>query len=155
MYFSKFRYTSREERGKKATKKMLLLRKILYCLVLIAVFVTAGITEEGLTQENDGNAIPFSSASDVFVYSFSGSYYVAPTGNDSNIGAADGAHDFVLNRVELHHFELYGFDASPSGGADCYNGSFNNCTAHTGVDSEQNVDGFVKHLVHITRTFMG
>jgi hypothetical protein len=66
---------------------MLLLRKILYCLVLIAILMTAGITEVGLTQEYDANAVPFSSASDVFVYSSSGSYYVAPTGNDSNIGA--------------------------------------------------------------------
>ena len=58
------------------------------------------------------------------------------------IGAADGTHDFELNRVEIHHFNLYGFDASPSGGADCYNGTFNDCTAHTGVDPEQNVNGF-------------
>ena len=62
--------------------------------------------------------------------------------NFYGIGAADGAHDFVLDHVDIHHFELYGFDASPSGGADCYNGSFNNCTAHTGLDPEQNVDGF-------------
>jgi hypothetical protein len=39
-------------------------------------------------------------------------------------------------------FTLYGFDASPSGGADCYNGTFNDCVAHTGRDPEQNVDGF-------------
>ena len=58
------------------------------------------------------------------------------------IGAADGVHDFVLNGVEMHHFSLYGFDASPSGGADCYNGTFNDCIAHTGRDPTQNVDGF-------------
>ncbi len=58
------------------------------------------------------------------------------------IGAADGTHDFELNRVEMHHFDLYGFDASPSGGADCYNGTFNDCISHTGRDPEQNVDGF-------------
>jgi len=58
------------------------------------------------------------------------------------IGAADGAHDFVLNSVEMHHFNLYGFDASPSGGADCYNGIFNDCVAHTAIDPDQNVDGF-------------
>jgi hypothetical protein len=58
------------------------------------------------------------------------------------IGAANGAHDFVLNRVELHHFDLYGFDASPSGGADCYNGTLNDCSAHTARDRQQNVDGF-------------
>jgi hypothetical protein len=58
------------------------------------------------------------------------------------IGAADGAHDFVLNSVEMHHFTLFGFDASPSGGADCYNGIFNDCIAHTARDPTQNVDGF-------------
>ncbi len=58
------------------------------------------------------------------------------------IGAADGTHNFMLNSVEMHHFTLYGFDASPSGGADCYNGTFNDCIAHTGRDPTQNVDGF-------------
>lgn len=58
------------------------------------------------------------------------------------IGCADGTHDFVLNRVKMHHFDLYGFDASPSGGAVCYNGTFNDCVAHTGRDRTQNVDGF-------------
>ena len=58
------------------------------------------------------------------------------------IGAAEGTHDFVLNRVVMHHFDLYGFDASPSGGADCYNGTFNDCIAYTGRDRDQNVDGF-------------
>ncbi len=58
------------------------------------------------------------------------------------IGAANGAHDFVLNRVEIHHFDLDGFDASPSGGADCYNGTLNDCAAHTARDRQQNVDGF-------------
>ncbi len=42
------------------------------------------------------------------------------------ISFLDGTHDFELNRVEAHHFELLGFDASPSeGGAPCYNGTFN------------------------------
>ena len=58
------------------------------------------------------------------------------------IGAGNGTHDFVLNRVEIYNFDLYGFDASPSGGADCYNGTFNDCAAHSGRDPEQNVDGF-------------
>jgi hypothetical protein len=58
------------------------------------------------------------------------------------IGVADGAHDFEFNRVIVHHFTGYGFDVSPSGGADCYNGTFNDCVAHTGLDPEQNVDGF-------------
>jgi len=57
------------------------------------------------------------------------------------IGAINGTHDFVLNQVEIHHFFGYGFDASPSGGADCYNGTFNDCVAHTG-EPGQNVDGF-------------
>jgi hypothetical protein len=58
------------------------------------------------------------------------------------IGIADGTHDFEFNRVTVHHFTGYGFDVSPSGGADCYNGTFNECVAHTGRDPEQNVDGF-------------
>ena len=58
------------------------------------------------------------------------------------IGAADGAHDFVLRRVQIPHFDLYGFDASPSGGEDCANGTLEDCVAHTGRDPEQNVDGF-------------
>ena len=57
------------------------------------------------------------------------------------IGIAKGTHDFVFNRVEVHHFDYYGFDASPDG-VDCYNGTFNDCIAHTGRDSTQNVDGF-------------
>jgi hypothetical protein len=57
------------------------------------------------------------------------------------IGASDGTHDFELNRVNIHHFDLYGFDASP-GKKDCYNGTFNDCVAHTGRDRDQNVDGF-------------
>lgn len=58
------------------------------------------------------------------------------------IGAADGTHDFEFNRVNVHHFTGYGFDVSPSGGGDCYNGTFNDCVAHTGRDTQQNVDGF-------------
>jgi hypothetical protein len=58
------------------------------------------------------------------------------------IGVADGTHDFVFNGVEVHHCDLYGFDVSTSGGADCYSGTFNDCLAHTGRDSDQNVDGF-------------
>ena len=57
------------------------------------------------------------------------------------IGLSAGTHDFELNRVVAHHFSLYGFDASPDG-TDCYNGTFNDCVAHTGRDSEANVDGF-------------
>jgi hypothetical protein len=58
------------------------------------------------------------------------------------IGVADGTHDFVFNRVETHHFGIYGFDASLVGGADNYNGTFNDCVAHTASDPGQNVDGF-------------
>jgi hypothetical protein len=58
------------------------------------------------------------------------------------IGVARGAHDFTLRKVRIHHFDLYGFDASPSGGANCYNGTIEDCIAHTGRDPEQNVDGF-------------
>jgi len=58
------------------------------------------------------------------------------------IGMGFGTHDFELNRVKIHHFDLYGFDASPSDGAPCYNGVFNDCIAYTGRDPQQNVDGF-------------
>jgi len=58
------------------------------------------------------------------------------------IGAADGTHDFTLKNVRIHHFDLYGFDVSPSGGEDCFNGLIEDCVAHTGRDPEQNVDGF-------------
>jgi hypothetical protein len=58
------------------------------------------------------------------------------------IGLADGTHHFTINRVVAHHFDLYGFDASPSSGAPCHHGTFNDCVAHTGRDPDQNVDGF-------------
>jgi len=58
------------------------------------------------------------------------------------IGVADGTHHFEFNRLVVHHFDLYGFDVSPSGGADCHHGTFNDCFAHSGRDTEQNVDGF-------------
>jgi len=58
------------------------------------------------------------------------------------IGVSDGTHDFLLQNVVMHDFDLYGFDASPSGGADCYNGTLIDCVAHSGRDPEQNVDGF-------------
>lgn len=61
---------------------------------------------------------------------------------ECGIGIAYGTHDFVFNRVEVHHFTLYGFDASPSGGDDCHNGIWNDCVSHTGNDPNQNVDGF-------------
>ena len=51
-------------------------------------------------------------------------------------------HDFELNRVTIHHFDLYGFDASAEGSNVCYNGVLNDCIAHTGRDPQQNVDGF-------------
>jgi hypothetical protein len=57
------------------------------------------------------------------------------------IGATDGTHDCVFDHVLAHHFDLYGFDVSP-GNADCYNGVFWHCVAHTGRDTAQNVDGF-------------
>lgn len=58
------------------------------------------------------------------------------------IGFGRGSHDFTLNRVVMHHFDLFGFDTSPAGGPDCYNVVLNDCVAHTGRDPEQNVDGF-------------
>ena len=58
------------------------------------------------------------------------------------IGAANGTHDFVLNRIQIHHFDLFGFDASPAEGNNCYNGTLNDCIAHTARDHEQNADGF-------------
>jgi len=54
----------------------------------------------------------------------------------------NGTHDFELNRVKMHDFTLYGFDASPAEGDPCYNGVFNDCAAYTGRDPDQNVDGF-------------
>ncbi len=58
------------------------------------------------------------------------------------IGAAAGAHDFLIERVDLYAFDLYGFDASPSGGAPCLNGVLRDCSAHSARDPQQNVDGF-------------
>jgi hypothetical protein len=58
------------------------------------------------------------------------------------IGFADGSHDFTVKGCRITQFELYGFDASPSGGEDCYNGLIENCSAYAGSDPEQNVDGF-------------
>jgi len=58
------------------------------------------------------------------------------------VGFAAGAHDFLLERVEIYRFDLYGFDASPSGGPDCYGGTLRDCVAHTGRTPGQNVDGF-------------
>lgn len=58
------------------------------------------------------------------------------------IGISAGSHDFLFNGTTVHDFDLYGFDASPMGEDFCYNGTFINCTAHTGRDQEQNVDGF-------------
>lgn len=57
------------------------------------------------------------------------------------IGCSYGSHDFVLNNVEIHHFTLYGFDATGNG-SDCYNGEFVDCSAHSCNDDSQNVDGF-------------
>ena len=58
------------------------------------------------------------------------------------IGLGAGAHDFLLERVEIYRFDLYGFDASPSGGPDCHDGTLRDCVAHTGRTPGQNVDGF-------------
>jgi len=58
------------------------------------------------------------------------------------IGVVNGTHHFEFNRVVVHHFDLYGFDVSPSGGDDCYQGIFNDCIAYGGRDPAQNVDGF-------------
>lgn len=59
-----------------------------------------------------------------------------------SIGMGEGTHDFELNNVVMHHFILFGFDASPAGGDPCCNGVFNDCVAYTGQDTTQNVDGF-------------
>ena len=53
-----------------------------------------------------------------------------------------GSHDFELNRVKIHDFDLFGFDASPSGGELCTNGTLNDCVSYGGRDPGQNVDGF-------------
>jgi len=45
--------------------------------------------------------------------------------------------DIYVEMTFLRTLELYGFDVSPSGGADCYNGTFNDCIAHTGRDPQQ------------------
>lgn len=58
------------------------------------------------------------------------------------IGISDGAHDFEIDRVEAYRFGWFGFDASPSTTADCFNGIFNDCVAHTALDPGENVDGF-------------
>ena len=58
------------------------------------------------------------------------------------IGISGSSHDFLLSETEVHHFTLYGIDASPMLDDFCYNGTFINCTAHTCRDPEQNVDGF-------------
>lgn len=60
------------------------------------------------------------------------------------VGVSAGTHDFILSQVETYNFEYYGFDASPSGGGDCYNGILNDCTAHSCRYPEYGpeVDGF-------------
>lgn len=58
------------------------------------------------------------------------------------IGFAIGSHNFTLRNCYMYSFDLYGFDASPSGGEDCYDGTIVNCVAGSGRDPEQNVDGF-------------
>lgn len=58
------------------------------------------------------------------------------------IGISGSSHDFIIRDTEVHHFDLYGIDASPMDEAYCYNGTFVNCTSHTGRDPDQNVDGF-------------
>ena len=58
------------------------------------------------------------------------------------IGISGSSHDFLVEDTEIHHFDLYGFDASPMGDDFCYNGTIRNCVSHTGRDPQQNVDGF-------------
>jgi hypothetical protein len=60
------------------------------------------------------------------------------------ISPHDGCHDFVLDRVDISRFFLYGFDASTWGSSEhaCHSGIFNNCVAHDCLDPQQNVDGF-------------
>jgi hypothetical protein len=57
------------------------------------------------------------------------------------IGFFDGAHDFVVNRVEAYSFDYYGFDVSYES-TPCHHGTFNDCVAHSARDPNQNVDGF-------------
>jgi hypothetical protein len=65
-------------------------------------------------------------------------YYV-----QDGMAFTDGAHDFIVSQSVAHHFVLLGFDASPDSatGTFSYNGIFNDCIAHTGIDTV-NVDGF-------------
>ncbi|NLP05359.1 hypothetical protein GX411_05375 [Candidatus Fermentibacteria bacterium] len=58
------------------------------------------------------------------------------------LGLADGAKDFRITECTAYDYDLYGFDASPSGGAPCSYGVFKGCTARSGRDRSQNVDGF-------------
>ncbi|MBN2417365.1 right-handed parallel beta-helix repeat-containing protein [bacterium] len=58
------------------------------------------------------------------------------------VGVADGSHDIRFTNVTAFDFDLYGFDVSPSGGAPCHDIEFSGCSAHSGRDPQQNVDGF-------------
>lgn len=58
------------------------------------------------------------------------------------LGLADGASDFVITGCTASDFDLYGFDASPSGGGPCCDGMFVGCTARSGRDRSLNADGF-------------
>ena len=57
------------------------------------------------------------------------------------VGLYDGTHDFSVNRVEMYRLNG-GFDASPGGGADCYNGVINDCIVRNCSDPDQAPDGF-------------
>ena len=53
------------------------------------------------------------------------------------ISPHNGCHDFILNRVNIYNFILYGFDASRWGSSEpvCYNGIFYNCLAYNCLDT--------------------
>lgn len=72
------------------------------------------------------------------------------------LGLADGASDFVITGCTATGFDLYGFDASPSGGAPCSGGMFVGCTAGSGRDRSLNADGFaLGHGEQHHFTFLG
>lgn len=58
------------------------------------------------------------------------------------IGISGNSHDFVISNTEVFDFTLYGIDASPMNEDFCYNGTFINCSSHSGSDPVQNTDGF-------------
>jgi len=58
------------------------------------------------------------------------------------IGIMGGAHDFVLNAIDISRFTSHGVGVFPSEGTDSYNGMIIDCVVHTSQDPEQYADGF-------------